>query len=100
MESDPGYSAYNAGLINLRVTAAHKMPQNVICGVLRRTGFPDLVVTNIRSTLSATFIRAWSFALVDERINFNSGQMENFGFVPPHWPFGLELEPVPVQAVT
>lgn len=96
MESDPGYSAYNAGLINVKVTAAHVRPHHVICGLLRRPGSYDIVVTNIRSSLSNTFIRAWSYPFVDERVIFRGGQMENFGFVPPRWPYGLPLLPVPL----
>jgi hypothetical protein len=98
LESDlEGYSAYNAGLVNMRVSAPHVPRHHVLCGVLRRDPLPDLVVTNVRFSGSATFIRAWTYLFADERINYLSGQMEVFGLVPPHWPFGLFLEPVPLQ---
>jgi len=101
LESNPiGFSAYNAGLVNVRVTAPHIKTQHVLCGRLRRPGTFDLAVTNIRFHLNPLFPRSWCFAFADERINYATGQMQNWFGAPPHWPYGLNLEEVPDQVDT
>lgn len=95
MESDPGFSVYEAGLIGVEIRGEQLRPHHTICGLLRRPGQPyDLVVTNIRLNNNA-FVRSRVFAFADERILFRTGQWWNWGFVPKRWPYGLPLEPVP-----
>ena len=99
MESDPYYSAYNAGLINVRVTAPHVYRHHLICGLLRVTRVTGWVYTNILGPSSPTVTRVWRYYFADGRIDYATGQMDNLFGAPKRWPYGLDLRPVATQAV-
>lgn len=99
MESDPLFSAYQAGLINPRVTATHTMPHHNLYGYLRQTRTSGLIISNIKGQSGGGIVRAWRYVVADGLINYATGQMEVIHTNVQHWPYGLFLRPVPLQAV-